>query len=457
MPKYLKKLKTTALNRSLSLSKAAVKVGTKAAGHTLKKYTGLDIEEGKQLLWEKQADIIVKELSQLKGAAMKVGQTIAVFGDSFLPRPIVDKFAQLQEDSIQLKWPQIEKCLKRRLGSEKLAELEVEKEAFAAASIGQVHKAVIKETGEVICLKVQYPGVEAAIDSDINTIKKIFQVMKVLPIDSSQFDEVIGEVRSMLRKEVDYLAEKKMTDFYREAFKDDKRVKVPKTYERYTTKKILATEFCEGVSLQDPSVKEISQERKDNLCQALLDVYFYELYELRVLQTDTHFGNFKFNVDKGQDQLVLLDFGACKKYTKSFVEAIKMSQNGVWQNDRVMVEKALWKCDFLRDTDSRDIIDSFVDLVFMHFGFYCEPDSEYYEDYAFDDNGKFLFSKSKMIENGREKGLSLALKIKLRPAPKEFIFFGRKSLGLYGIVSDIGGAIDLNAIMLKMFGEKPSC
>ena len=61
-----------------------------------------------------------------------------------------------------------------------------------------------------------------------------------------------------------------------------------------------------------------------------------------------------------------------------------------------------------------------------------------------------------MIENGREKGLSLALKIKLRPAPKEFIFFGRKSLGLYGIVSDIGGAIDLNAIMLKMFGEKPS-
>ena len=177
----------------------------------------------------------------------------------------------------------------------------------------------------------------------------------------------------MLRKEVDYLAEKKMTDFYREAFKDDERVKVPKTYERYTTKKILATEFCEGVSLQDPSVKEISQERKDNLCQALLDVYFYELYELRVLQTDTHFGNFKFNVEKGQDQLVLLDFGACKKYTKSFVEAIKMSQNGVWQNDRVMVEKALWKCDFLRDTDSRDIIDSFIDLVFMHFASTASP------------------------------------------------------------------------------------
>lgn len=455
MAKYLDKLKTTAFNRSLSLSKAAIKVGSKAAGHTLKKYTGLDIEEGKQLLWEKQAEIIVKELSQLKGAAMKVGQTIAVFGDSFLPKPIVEKFAQLQEDSIQLKWPEIEKCLVRRLGKEKLAELEVETEAFAAASIGQVHKAVIKSTGEVICLKVQYPGVEAAIDSDINTIKKIFQVMKVLPVDSSQFDEVIKEVRYMLRKEVDYIAEKKMTDFYREAFANDTRVKVPKTFERYTTKKILATEFCEGVSLQDKSIKELSAQRKDNICQALLDVYFYELYELRVLQTDTHFGNFKFNAKDGVDQLVLLDFGACKKYSKSFVESIKMSQNGVWQNDRQMVEKALWQCGFLKETDSQEIINSFVDLVFMHFGFYCEEDSEYYEDYAFDENGKFLFSKSKMIEKGREKALPLALKIKLRPAPKEFIFFGRKSLGLYGIVSDIGGAIDLQSIMLRMFGEKP--
>ena len=65
----------------------------------------------------------------------------------------------------------------------------------------------------------------------------------------------------MLRKEVDYLAEKNDRFFYREAFKDDEEVKVPKTYERYT-KKILATEFCEGVSLQDPSVKEISQEEK---------------------------------------------------------------------------------------------------------------------------------------------------------------------------------------------------
>ena len=165
MAKYLKKLKTTALNRSLSLSKAAVKVGTKAAGHTLKKYTGLDIEEGKQLLWEKQAEIIVKELSQLKGAAMKVGQTIAVFGDSFLPKPIVEKFSQLQEDSIQLKWPEIEKCLVRRLGKEKLAELDIEKEAFAAASIGQVHRASIKSTGERICLKIQYPGIAKTIDS----------------------------------------------------------------------------------------------------------------------------------------------------------------------------------------------------------------------------------------------------------------------------------------------------
>ena len=422
MAGYLKKLKTKALDRSLSLSKAAVKVGSKAAGHTIKKYTGFDVEEGKALLWEKQAEIVVKELSQLKGAAMKVGQTIAVFGDQFLPAPIVAKFAELQEDSIQLEWPEIEKCLNQRLGKEKMAELEIEKEAFAAASIGQVHKAKIKATGEIICLKVQYPGVGDAIDSDVDTIRRIFKVMKILPVDSSQFDEVLDEAKTMLKREVDYIQEMKMTDFYREAYKDNPKLKVPKTYPRYTTKKVIATEFCEGISLSDPKVKELSQERRDGICQVLFDTYFKELYELKLIQTDTHFGNFKVNLADSQDTLVLLDFGACKRYTKDFVESIKMAQKGVWKNDKELCEQALWQSGFLKEGDSQEIIDGFVDLVFLHFGFYCAEDSPYFEKDAFSEDGKFYFCKTDLVTKGRDKALPLVMKTRFRPAPKEFLF-----------------------------------
>ena len=141
--------------------------------------------------------------------------------------------------------------------------------------IGQVHKAKIKSTGEIICLKVQYPGVGDAIDSDVDTIRRIFKVMKILPVDSSQFDEVLDEAKTMLKREVDYIQEMKMTDFYREAYKDNPKLKVPKTYPRYTTKKVIATEFCEGISLSDPKVK--NSHRREEMVSAR----FYLIHTLK--------------------------------------------------------------------------------------------------------------------------------------------------------------------------------
>ena len=334
MPSYLQQLKTSSLQRSVSLSRSVLSAGSKAAQSKLSSLLGDRAEDSKNRLWQMQAEILTKELSQLKGAAMKIGQLIAVYGDQFLPEPFVKKFAELQEDSIRLSWPEIEKTLVRSLGKEKMSELDIEKEAFAAASIGQVHRASIKSTGERICLKIQYPGIAKTIDSDIATLSKIFKMMSLLPIDSSRFEDFLAEAKQMLKKEVDYKSEKSLTDFFRQAYSHDTRIKVPKTYSRYSTARVLATEYCEGVSIESEDIKELSQKRKDSISQTIIDAYFYEIYELRYIQSDTHFGNFKIQLSEAGDKLVMLDFGACKKYKKSFVKSVLQAQQGVWERDR---------------------------------------------------------------------------------------------------------------------------
>ena len=395
---YLQQLKTSSLQRSMSISKSFLSAGSKAAQSKLKSLLGDVTEEGKQKLWQMQAEILTKELSQLKGAAMKVGQLVAVYGDQFFPEPFVKKFAELQDDSIRLSWSEIEKCLNRSLGKQKVAELEIEKEAFAAASIGQVHKATIKASGEIICLKIQYPGIAKAIDSDIATLTGIFKMMSLLPVDSSGFQDFLAEAKKMLKREVDYKSEKAMTDFFREAYSHDERIKIPKTYDRYSSSRVLATEFCEGVSIDSEQVKAISQSRRDHLAQAIIDSYFYEVYDLRHIQSDTHFGNFKVRLGEKQDQLVMLDFGACKKYKKNFVEAVLSAQYGVWNRDREQVEEALFELELVNTNDSRDVIEGYIELVFLHFACYSDPESQYYDVEAMNEDGRFLLQNQHVSE-----------------------------------------------------------
>src|SRR5690606_19398227 len=118
-------------------------------------------------LLQNQAALLSNELGELKGSLMKAGQMLSMYGEHFLPPEANALLKSLQQDSRPLLWEAIEPHLKKYLPEEKLAELEIEKDALACASLGQVHRARIKATGEMICLKIQYPQVDKAIDSDL--------------------------------------------------------------------------------------------------------------------------------------------------------------------------------------------------------------------------------------------------------------------------------------------------
>ena len=134
---------------------------------------------------------------------MKAGQMLSVYGEHFLPEEVNTILKKLQTDSTPIAWEQMHKVLVQQLGEEKLSLLEIKEEPIAAASMGQVYLATIKKTKQTLALKVQYPGVDKAIDSDLNALRKILLVSQILP-SHSNFEDIFKEIRMMLHYEVDY-------------------------------------------------------------------------------------------------------------------------------------------------------------------------------------------------------------------------------------------------------------
>ena len=210
-------LKTGSFERRLSLTKAGIVAGSKMAGH----YTGTlfsskekKAEKRKKVLSE-QAHFLVGELSKLKGSVVKIGQVMALYGEHFLPPEVTEALHTLEENTLPLDWDIIYDVLSSELGKDKLALLEIEQTPIGTASLGQVHKAIIKSTSEVICLKVQYPGVADSIDSDLNAVAQLLKLARFVSFGPA-FDDWLEEVRSMMHREVNYTLEAETTSRFNE-------------------------------------------------------------------------------------------------------------------------------------------------------------------------------------------------------------------------------------------------
>ena len=163
-----------------------------------------------------------------KGSVVKIGQMMALFGEHFLPEEVTEALHTLENSTTALEWPAVEKHLRQQLGSVKLAELEVDPQPLGAASLGQVHRARRKSDGAELALKIQYPGVANAIDSDMRAVR-LLKLSRLVPI-TEQFNQWLDEVRDMLGREVDYDLEAHTTRHFREALADDPRFVVPEVY-----------------------------------------------------------------------------------------------------------------------------------------------------------------------------------------------------------------------------------
>ena len=411
------------------MAKLGLKTGLKAASH----YVAPQDQENYLI---DQIKIITEELGQLKGTMMKIGQGLSMYGEHFLPKKANEILKGLQSSSPPLNWESIETTLEKELGMKAFNDLDIEEEALAAASLGQVHKATIKKTSEVIALKVQYPGVEEAIQSDIKNLKRVFNLSKIFPSEL-KFDLIFQEIQSMLLNELDYTKELHWTQAVYRNLKDDDRYLVPKSYPEFCTKKIIATKYIEGVGVDSKKVKNLSQEKRNQIGYAFLEHYFNELFVYQTVQTDPHLGNYKIHITKSnKPKLVLLDFGAMKEVPDHFAIPFKKLIHSALNGKRKGLIEVAETMGYLKPDDPEELIQNYVDLCNL----IVEPFStKHLEPCEYiTKNKEYIWNKTTLPKRTTALGTKIAKSFKLRTPPKESLFLDRKLGGTFIFLSVIG-------------------
>lgn len=455
--KQIDKIKSSVFSRSLSLAKLTLQAGASIAQHGVT--TALKSKEDREEVWKKllktQASSISSELGELKGSLMKAGQMLSMYGEHFLPPEANELLKSLQNDSPPLSWAAIEPSLKKNLSEDKLALLEIEKEALASASMGQVHRARIKATGESIVLKIQYPNVDRAIDSDLRAIKTLLGTLKLLPKDFNM-DPIFHEVREMLLQETDYELEANLTEESYGRLRGDERYVVPRVIREFSGPKILATSFERGIRADDPLIQSLPQERRNRIALNFLDLYFKEIFDWGVVQTDPHAGNYRIRIDpQGRDQIVLFDFGATRSYPDDFLGPYRRMVKGSLLNQRELFLRAALDLRFIHENDNPELKRLFEEFCFET----VEPFIEYADprnsEGQIDAQGNYDWKNTTLPQRLSKKVFQIIRGFHLRTPPREIIFLDRKTGGVFIFLAVLRAKVRGRDLLMKYIERIP--
>lgn len=433
------KLKTSAFDRNFAMARMGVIAGTNMAGHTFG-----NLFRGKQAradrnreFYVEQAEFLADELGRLKGSVMKVGQMLSVYGQYFMPPEVIEVLRSLQDDSPPVAWEDMEPVVIERLGVKRLAELEIDPEPLAAASLGQVHRARRKSDGRELCVKIQYPRLAEAIDSDIKTLTRIVKIARIVP-KGIELTAVMEEVREMIYREVDYSHELRMTREFYNHLAGDERYVVPEVFEEYSTENLLVTSFEEADHVQSDAVQALPQARRNQLAKNALELFFNEFFEWGLVQTDPHFGNYKIRLNEnGQDQMVLLDFGATREFAPRFLSAYHDVVGGAFEGDGERLIQGAFDMGLLRENSPKSVKDAFADVGFL----VIEPFSDNPPEELVTANGEYCWGESDLPWRVSKAVSRAAISRWFRIPPREIVFLHRRLGGVFVLLAVLDAKI----------------
>lgn len=250
---------------------------------------------------------LTDRLSHLRGAAMKMGQMISLDAGDFLPPELSKILATLRDQANFMPTRQLDQVLKSEWGPDWRKQFRwFNPRPIAAASIGQVHKALTRD-GELLAIKVQYPGVAKSIDSDVDNVMTLLKVAGFAPPEL-EIEKLLAAAKQQLHEEADYQREGAQMEMYRQRLEGVEGFVVPRLHAGLTRGSILAMSFEEGVSIEE--LENETPERRNATMERLMRLVARELFDFGVMQTDPNFANFRFRPSTGE--IVLLDFGACR-------------------------------------------------------------------------------------------------------------------------------------------------
>ncbi len=447
-PHEMKRLKTGAFERRFSMAKAGFIASTRlAAGAAGSMFASPEErEEKRRRAMAEQAQYLVRELGKLKGSVVKIGQMMALYGEHFLPPEVTQALHQLNDDTTALSWSTMESVIREQLGEKRFAELDIDHSPLGAASLAQVHRARRKSDGTELVLKVQYPGVAQAIDADLNLVTQLLRLTKVVPM-TREFEEWLDEVRTMMHREVNYPQEMETTRLFHSYVKDDPRYIVPRIYSDYCTDTVLCMSFERGVPINSPIVLGLSQERRNRLALASLDVCVREVFEWGEMQTDPNFGNYLVRLadtEGGIDQIILLDFGAVRDFPDDLMALARGLTRGAFFKNRDLMRQAMKGFSFF-DNMPDSTRDGLIDLMFLA----IEPFSDLKDAPAdtLTDDGKYIWANSRLHVRAAAQAARSAASKSFSVPPKELMFLSRKLMGAYTFMTVIDARIYARALL----------
>jgi len=385
---------------------------------------------GDLLIAPDNAARLAERLSEMRGAAMKLGQLLSMESGELIPPELSQALARLREGAHAMPLGQVAQVLNAAWGEG--WERRFRRFSFtpmAAASIGQVHHAELKD-GTRLAVKIQYPGIRRSIDSDLDNVAALLRLVNLLP-RAIDLAPLLREAKLQLHAEADYRQEAAHLQRFAVRLDGDPRFEVPALVEELTTPEVLATGFLDGQPIE--TVAELAAPVRDEVAAALLELALKEVFCWGLVQTDPNFANFRYQA--ARRRLQLFDFGATRTYPSERRATLRDLMRAALDGDDADLLRAAEAVGYLGDGDPPGYRTGVLALLRT----VTEP-ARAPADYA--------FGRSDLARRMSDMVIGLRLREGFgRLPPPEVLLLHRKLGGLYLLLSRLRATLPVGRLL----------
>ncbi len=382
------------------------------------------------LLTPRNINRVAEQLAQMRGAAMKIGQLMSMDSGEILPPELAQIMARLRNDTHFMPPAQLKQVLNAQWSHNWLKSFErFDVRPIAAASIGQVHRAQLKD-GRDMAIKVQYPGVAKSIDSDVANVGALMRVSGLLP-KGFEIAPYLEEARKQLHEETDYAREANQLEQFSTLIAKRSGFVCPHLHRDWSTPEILSMSYVSGLPIDE--TLHLTQQTRDRIAERMIKLTLEEMFDFGVMQTDPNFANYLY--DPETDQIVLLDFGAAReidpKIAAQYRDLIAAGLGG----NRPRIAQVAQDIGFFAE-DTQDVHrDQIVDMIAFVFQTLAQA-------------RPFDFTHNDLSTRMQTMGMQLAESGFIPPPlPIDILLIQRKLGGMFLLAKRLGARVDAATLL----------